>query len=266
MEGCIDETACNYDEAATIQAFGDGTLSFTWTVIGSYAGEISWDITDADGNVVAAGDANAAVGGSATLPAGDYSFNGYDSYGDGWNGFVLGITDAGSGNEYSLTLDDGSTNSVAVSVSGASTCTYPANEQVDCDGNCAGGGILYQFDISDQFGDGMCCSYGEGSYTILVDGAEVATGSDFGGSASHAFCAPADACVLVVFVADNYPGEQSWSLSADGTQILGEGLDGSTATYGAGGCVGGCSDETACNYDADACSTTTTDPALHRCR
>ena len=252
VEGCIDETACNYDEAATIQAFGDGTLSFTWTVIGSYAGEISWDITDADGNVVASGDANAAVGGSATLPAGDYSFNGYDSYGDGWNGFVLGITDAGSGNEYSLTLDDGSTNSVAVSVSGASTCTYPANEQVDCDGNCAGGGILYQFDISDQFGDGMCCSYGEGSYTILVDGAEVATGSDFGGSASHAFCAPADACVLVVFVADNYPGEQSWSLSADGTQILGEGLDGSTATSGAGGCVGGCSDETACNYDSDA--------------
>ena len=252
VEGCIDETACNYDETATVQAFGDGTLSFTWTTIGSYAGEISWDITDADGNVVASGDANAAVGGSATLPAGDYSFNGYDSYGDGWNGFVLGITDAGSGNEYSLTLDDGSTNSVAVSVSGASTCTYPANEQVDCDGNCADGGILYQFDISDQFGDGMCCSYGEGSYTILVDGAEVATGSDFGGSASHAFCAPADACVLVVFVADNYPGEQSWSLSADGTQILGEGLDGSTATYGAGGCVGGCSDETACNYDADA--------------
>ena len=252
VEGCIDETACNYDETATVQAFGDGTLSFTWTTIGSYAGEISWDITDADGNVVASGDANAAVGGSATLPAGDYSFNGYDSYGDGWNGFVLGITDAGSGNEYSLTLDDGSTNSVAVSVSGASTCTYPANEQVDCDGNCADGGILYQFDISDQFGDGMCCSYGEGSYTILVDGAEVATGSDFGGSASHAFCAPADACVLVVFVADNYPGEQTWSLSADGTQILGEGLDGSTATYGAGGCVGGCSDETACNYDADA--------------
>ena len=252
VEGCIDETACNYDETATVQAFGDGTLSFTWTTIGSYAGEISWDITDADGNVVASGDANGAVGGSAILPAGDYSFNGYDSYGDGWNGFVLGITDAGSGNEYSLTLDDGSTNSVAVSVSGASTCTYPANEQVDCDGNCADGGILYQFDISDQFGDGMCCSYGEGSYTILVDGAEVATGSDFGGSASHAFCAPADACVLVVFVADNYPGEQTWSLSADGTQVLGEGLDGSTATYGAGGCVGGCSDETACNYDADA--------------
>jgi hypothetical protein len=252
VEGCIDETACNYDEAATIQAFGDGTLSFTWTTIGSFAGEISWDITDADGNVVAAGDANAAVGGSATLPAGDYSFNGYDSYGDGWNGFVLGITDAGSGNEYSLTLDEGSTNSVAVSVSGASTCTYPASEQVDCDGNCAGGGVLYQFDISDQFADGMCCNYGEGSYTILVDGAEVATGSDFGGSASHTFCAPADACVLVVFVADGYPEEQTWSLSADGTQILGEGLDGSTATYGAGGCVGGCSDETACNYDADA--------------
>ena len=29
-------------------------------------------------------------------------------------------------------------------------------------------------------------------------------------------------------------------------------LDGSSATYNAGGCIGGCTDETACNYDADA--------------
>ena len=123
---------------------------------------------------------------------------------------------------------------------------------MDCDGNCAGGGVLYQFDISDVYGDGMCCTYGEGSYSITVDGAVVASGSDFGGSASHTFCAAPDACVLLEFIADDYPGEQSWSLSADGIQILGDGLDGSTATYGAGGCVGGCSDDTACNYDADA--------------
>ena len=98
----------------------------------------------------------------------------------------------------------------------------------------------------------MCCNYGEGSYAILVDGTEVATGSDFGASASHTFCAPADACIEVIFVQDNYPSEQTWSLSADGAQVLGDGLDGSSATYYAGGCIGGCTDETACNYDADA--------------
>ena len=250
--GCIDETACNYDSDATVQAFGDGQLIFTWTAFGSYASEISWEIADASGAVVAAGDANAAVGGQASLPAGDYTFTGYDSYGDGWNGFVMGITDSGSGAEYTLGLDDGSSNSVSVSVSGASTCTYPASDQVDCDGNCAGGGTLYQFDIADQYADGMCCGYGEGSYSITADGVEVASGSDFGASASHTFCADASACVQLTFVADNYPGEQSWSFSADGVELAGAGLDGSSATYNFGGCVVGCTDASACNYDATA--------------
>ena len=250
--GCIDETACNYDSDATVQAFGDGQLIFTWTAFGSYASEISWEIADDSGAVVAAGDANAAVGGQASLPAGDYTFTGYDSYGDGWNGFVMGITDSGSGAEYTLGLDDGSSNSVFVSVSGASTCTYPASDQVDCDGNCAGGGTLYQFDIADQYADGMCCGYGEGSYSITADGVEVASGSDFGASASHTFCADASACVQLTFVADNYPGEQSWSFSADGVELAGAGLDGSSATYNFGGCIGGCTDASACNYDGEA--------------
>ena len=252
VEGCIDESACNYDELATVQAFGDGQLTITWVEFGSYASEISWEILDSDSAVVAGGDANAAVGAVLNLPAGDYIFNGFDSYGDGWNGFVLGITDAGSGNSQTFTLDSGASASTAVSVTGASTCTYPANDQVDCDGNCANGGVLYQFDISDAYADGMCCAWGEGSYSISVDGQEVASGSDFGASASHVFCAPAEACVEVSFIQDNYPSEQTWSLSADGVQVLGAGQNGSTATYYAGGCIGGCTDATACNYDADA--------------
>ena len=251
VPGCIDESACNYDASATVQSFGDGQLIFTWTAFGSYASEISWNIVDASGAIVAAGDANAAVGGQASLPAGDYTFNGFDSYGDGWNGFVLGITDSGSGAEYTLGLDDGASNSVSVSVSGASTCTYPASDQVDCDGNCLGGGTLYQFDIADQYADGMCCGYGEGSYSITADGVEVASGSDFGASASHTFCADAAACVQLTFVEDSYPGEQTWSFSADGVELAGAGLDGSSATYNFGGCVGGCTDASACNYDAE---------------
>ena len=123
------------------------------------------------------------------------------------------------------------------------------SDAVDCYGNCAGGGVLYQFDISDVYGDGMCCSYGEGSYSI-TDGAVVASGSDLV-AAPHTPSVHHLTRALLEFIADNYSGEQSWSLSADGIQILGDGLDGSTAT-GAGGCIGGCSDDTACNYDADA--------------
>ena len=37
----------------------------------------------------------------------------------------------------------------------------------------------YQFTISDSFGDGICCNFGLGSYTIVVDGIVNATGGSF---------------------------------------------------------------------------------------
>ena len=95
--------------------YGDGQLTITWVEFGSYAGEISWEIVDAEGAIAAAGDANAAVGLVLDLPAGDYTFNGYDSYGDGWNGFVLGITDEGSGASQTFTLEDGASASTLIS-------------------------------------------------------------------------------------------------------------------------------------------------------
>ena len=49
--------------------------------------------------------------------------------------------------------------------------------------------------FTDQYADGMCCAYGEGSYTILSDGDNSWTIT----------------CVQLVMVADNYPGEQTWS-------------------------------------------------------
>ena len=43
VEGCIDATACNYDENATIQAFGDGSINLSWSS-GSYGGEVQFAI------------------------------------------------------------------------------------------------------------------------------------------------------------------------------------------------------------------------------
>jgi hypothetical protein len=37
----------------------------------------------------------------------------------------------------------------------------------------------YQFTIFDTAGDGICCAYGEGNYTVAVDGVQVASGGDF---------------------------------------------------------------------------------------
>ncbi|KAL7523724.1 hypothetical protein ACHAXR_000305, partial [Thalassiosira sp. AJA248-18] len=47
--------------------------------------------------------------------------------------------------------------------------------------------VEYEFSIADTWGDGICCSYGSGSYTIRSDGAQVASGGDFGSSETKTF-------------------------------------------------------------------------------
>jgi len=61
-----------------------------------YAREISWDITDANGNIVAQGSTyanNNIYHIPLCLPAGNYTFNWHDSYGDGWNGSSYSVLD-----------------------------------------------------------------------------------------------------------------------------------------------------------------------------
>lgn len=53
---------------------------------------------------------------------------------------------------------------------------------------CLGAGC-YTFEIYDQAGDGICCGYGNGSYTLFDHlGNEVFTGGNFGVSNAHDFC------------------------------------------------------------------------------
>lgn len=53
---------------------------------------------------------------------------------------------------------------------------------------CLGEGC-YTFTIFDDYGDGICCAYGEGSYTIFDEtGAELATGGEFENEESFDFC------------------------------------------------------------------------------
>ncbi|MGB1573147.1 MAG: hypothetical protein ACPG85_02615, partial [Flavobacteriales bacterium] len=42
--------------------------------------------------------------------------------------------------------------------------------------------------VNDSFGDGICCAYGDGSYTLEVAGTTVATGGDFGSTETTSFC------------------------------------------------------------------------------
>merc|ERR1711902_372880 len=45
----------------------------------------------------------------------------------------------------------------------------------------------YTFYITDTYGDGICCSYGQGGYVIKVDGTEVVNGGEFGDSETKTF-------------------------------------------------------------------------------
>ena len=55
----------------------------------------------------------------------------------------------------------------------------------------------YDFTINDSYGDGICCAYGSGSYSVTVGGTVVASGGSFGSSETTNFCvggSPAPTC------------------------------------------------------------------------
>jgi len=45
----------------------------------------------------------------------------------------------------------------------------------------------YRFTITDSFGDGICCGFGNGQYTVTADGQTLASGGQFGRSESKTF-------------------------------------------------------------------------------
>jgi len=84
------------------------------------------------------------------------------------------------GSETSWTFDDTCTGDELLSGSNyGSTTEYQFNDCVEADGS-------YTFKIQDTFGDGICCSYGNGSYTVSV-GDETETGGQFSYSETKTF-------------------------------------------------------------------------------
>jgi hypothetical protein len=66
---------------------------------------------------------------------------------------------------------------------------------------CVSADACLRFQIWDSFGDGICCSYGEGYYRVSIDGEEVATGGNFGtGTQAFFNCGPGLACSSAIEV------------------------------------------------------------------
>jgi len=87
----------------------------------------------------------------------------------------------------------------------------------------------YMFTLFDSYGDGICCSYGNGYYTVTVEGDEIASGGElyynyeYDCEESVEFCDTFDSCddgfvsFSLTLRTDNYPSETSWVLTNDNT-------------------------------------------------
>ncbi|HJM47457.1 MAG TPA: hypothetical protein QGH56_06510, partial [Candidatus Marinimicrobia bacterium] len=82
---------------------------------GSWQSEVSWQIYDGAGNMVAEG--GAPFAGDASLDDGVYSVDGQDAYGDGWNSNMLIGTDANTGTQYLNWTVDGTGGSTTFEIS-----------------------------------------------------------------------------------------------------------------------------------------------------
>ena len=181
--GCTDPAACNYDASAL---FDDGSCLAN------------------DECGVCGGD-NSTCGGCTDATACNYDPAAVIDDGScifGGEGLTVTILTDNYPGETTWSLTDVSGTVVA---SGGPYATASIEEvaQVCVEPGC------YTFTINDSFGDGICCAYGEGAYSLSSQGVILASGGEFTSTESAEVC-------------------------------LGSGF--------------GCTDETACNYDAEATS------------
>lgn len=80
------------------------------------------------------------------------------------------------------------------------------------------------FQIKDLYGDGMCCKSGSGSYTVSVDGVQIASGGEFGDVEYTTImprCANGKDRVNVQIKTDYFGSETSWTLATmSGMQLI----------------------------------------------
>ncbi len=89
----------------------------------------------------------------------------------------------------------------------------------------------YTFTITDVYGDGMCCSYGNGSYTLSSTAGVIFSGGSFGSSETTAFCieagtggdtqAPSVPTSLVASNVTQTTATLSWNASTDNVGVTG---------------------------------------------
>ena len=273
--GCIDTLAQNYDPTANVD---DGSCTYSCQYYGYddavtihafidlFATEGSWQLIDSNGDTigaVAAGDMTTSALYTTELCVnnGCYQLYFQDSFGDGWSdfngtqGWIAAIDSDGDTLSYDLVTGTGGV--ATVSVGGGSCifgCTDPIAVNYDPnatndDGSCAYcTDNFFTLNMYDSFGDGWNGNVFTMSDTngVALVSATLATGS-FG---SQTVCLP-DGCYPISCDGGAWQTEVTWELvDASGALVMTGG-----APYTGSICLPatpGCTDATACNYDASA--------------
>lgn len=162
VAGCTDPSATNYNASATIddgscyypENCDDNAISMI-ICTQNFGSEMSWTLTDSEGNVVATSTGYSSwycYNVSLCLPDGCYSLNMSDSWGDGWNGGYVMIQGAGTYYEGSLLY--GSAESVMISINSNCTDVYGC---MDADG--------LNYNPNATIDDGSCIMNNNGNFS-----------------------------------------------------------------------------------------------------
>ena len=268
--GCIDPAAFNYDPFATDD---DGSCTYCNDNVvqvvcdgGSWQTEVSWNILASDGSVLATG--GAPYNDAVCLPDDCYTIDMADSFGDGWNGNLLTLTDATGNIVGTFTIASGSAGQDQVAI-GASAicivngCTDPAADNYDpaantddgsCTYACAGTFATFNY-ATTSWGTEQSFTVSDGAGNVVWSVSGLASNS----TADTTVCL-ADDC-YTIDMADSFGDGWSFGSSLD-VSVAGVSIASATISASAGQStfetgsatcpVFGCTDPTALNYDAAA--------------
>ncbi|MEO1253308.1 MAG: T9SS type A sorting domain-containing protein [Bacteroidota bacterium] len=169
----------------TAQASSDGsTWTNIWTISGSQGN--SWQSADVDLAAYLGGDLKLRIVGTT---------------GGGWSSDIaiddLNVTSGGTSGTTSATLSitfDNYPEDISWEVrSGSTVLASGGNYGSEPDGSTKVETFdlsdgCYDFVITDSYGDGLCCTYGNGSYTLTASGTTLVSGATFGASETTNFC------------------------------------------------------------------------------
>ncbi|RPG60826.1 MAG: hypothetical protein CBD51_000155 [Flavobacteriales bacterium TMED191] len=245
IEGCMDVAALNYNDNNNISnpdlcdyptdCSDNQQLTMIDVSIGNWSSEITWDIMNMDGDIIANSPplntfyedyqiytTYACINVNET-----YFFNSYDSYGDGWNdngsfqlsicngGVIvannINIPDYGVVEEFTISSENcdlyGCMDDTACNYDGMalfpSACIYPPI-YYDCTGNC----------INDINGDGICDELDVFGCTDeqVINFDEFATFDD-GSCLYDLNCNGNEIQIDIIISTDSYPYETSFTLN-----------------------------------------------------